>query len=148
MSKRLGKPAGGAEGVSLLGSIGVVIGMAALLACWGCRSDEAAKKRQQSGDRRVYHVVVRQVVPAPSAQVIEAVKRAIAATKLELEASSMTNIDAVFQVHSALRKEFKVVVLAATHHTTRVSIAAVDKRDKGLANLLFDRIRAGLPGGG
>ena len=121
--------------------IGAVLGMAVMLnAC-----ESGAKSKQKPQERRVvYHVVIRKVLEAPSARVIGAVKRAIDATRLEMVSSSTTNIDAMFHVQSALRKEFKIQIEAVAHHKTRIEISALDKADASLAQILFERINSNL----
>ena len=120
-------------------------GLAMVSTLTGCRKTLLVDPQGKPNQRRVYHSVVNEVVSAPSAQVIQAVHNAIEATKLELESSSTTNIDAVFVVRSALRKEFRIIVLAVTHHRTRVNISALDKQDKNIAQLILERVKAGLP---
>ncbi len=109
----------------------------------GCESQTATRQPAQE-TRVVYHVVVRKILAAPSAKVISAVKRAVDATKLEMVSKSTTNIDALFHVQSALRKEFKIEIEAVTHHQTRVEISALDRADAGLAQIFFDRITSSL----
>ena len=99
----------------------------------------------RAAKHRVYHVVIRDEILVPSAQVIQAVRNAIKTTKLELVSGSTTNIDGLFHVQSALRKEFKIMVIALTLHRTRIEISTVDRSDKGLAQIVYDRIRSSLP---
>jgi len=112
----------------------------------GCESTPRRRsRRSNTAPQRVYYVVVSEEIGASSAKVITAVTRAVASTKLELIASSTTNIDAFFHVQSALRKEFKIKVVAVTHHRTRLAISALDKADRGMARLIFGRITSNLP---
>lgn len=120
-----------------------VVGVFVFLLLGGCKGD-AAKNEQSTYDREVYHLVVRQVLAAPSAKVISAVGRAIDATRLDMVSKSTTNIDALFHVQSALRKEFKVEVEAVSHHQTRLEISTLDRSDKALAQILFERITSNL----
>lgn len=120
---------------------------AGVVAMGGCESTPRRSRRQGKNQQqqRVYYVVLSEEINASSAKVITAVTRAIASTKLELIASSTTNIDAFFHVQSALRKEFKIMVVAATHHRTRLAISALDKADRGMATIIFGRITSNLP---
>ena len=111
----------------------------------GCESTQRRSRRKNAAPQRVYYVVVSEDIPTSSAKVIVAVTRAIASTKLELISSSTTNIDAFFHVQSALRKEFKIMVVASTHHRTRLAISALDKADRGMATIIFGRITSNLP---
>ena len=111
----------------------------------GCESTQRRSRRKNAPPQRVYYVVVSEEINASSAKVITAVTRAIASAKLEMIASSKTNIDAFFHVQSALRKEFKIMVVAQTHHRTRLAISALDKADRNMAMLIFGRITSNLP---
>ena len=116
-----------------------------VVAVWvaGCKSDRAVEP-PTSQEHLVYRAVVRKVLPAASAKVIAAVKQAIDTAKLDLVSESTTNIDALFHVQSALRKEFKIEIEAVTHQQTRVEISIMDLADTGLAKILFDRIVGNL----
>lgn len=124
-----------------------------LMICWlmvgltvlvGCKAQKpVANNRHSRGP--VYRVVIRDELATPSAQVIQAVRNAIKTTQLEFVSGNTTNIDGLFYVQSALRKEFKIVVIALTLHRTRIEISTVDREDKGLAQIIYDRIRSSLP---
>lgn len=106
----------------------------------GCQSVSDNDLSQEK--RTVYHVVVREILNVPSAKVVASVKRAVAAAQLETISRTTTNLDGLFHVQTALRKEFKIVVEAVAHDKTRLEISAVDRSDREMGRILFDRIAA------
>jgi len=126
----------------------VYVLMAGLLAVMavgvGCKPPKEGKSLFGKKPSLVYHVVVSKILTAPSAKVISAVKRAVDAAQLETVSRSTTNLDGLFHVQSALGKEFKIEIEAVSHEQTQIEISALDKTDKRMGQILFDRIVANL----